>query len=323
MPVYYRCHAAKEFPGWDQVPKTSIHWTTGLNIGSASEIHGLITTPELPITAQLLERMHQLVVISAYGVGYDYIDVEAASTLGILVTHTPNAVIRATTELGVALILASIRDIVGQDRRIRRKLTPSGKLEFPVSRLTHDASSQLVGLVGYGRIGQHLGQVLMALDIPFIYTRRRGPLTNHPGYRDLDVMLEEADVIVLTVPLTPGTYHLINRQTLSHMKPTAILINIARGACVDEVALIEALQSGTIAGAALDVFEDEPWVPKALGEMDNVILSPHAGTSTWETRLAMTRDAVGNVLSALAGVPQNALNSDQWTRIANRKNWQC
>ncbi len=309
----YRCHAVKEFPGWDRVELGPTQWTTGLNLDYASEIHGLIATPELPVTAELLDRMHQLVVLSAYGVGYDYIDVKAASTLGILITHTPDAVVAATAELGIALILASIRGIVGQDRNIRKNFTQFGAARFPVSRLSHDGSSQLVGLIGYGRIGQHLGQMLMALDIPFIYTRRRGPLDNHPGYRDLSVLLGEADVVVLTVPLTSGTYHLINCETLNHMKPTAILINIARGACVDEVALIQALQSGRIAGAALDVFEEEPWIPRALAEMDNVILSPHAGTSTRETRLAMTRDAVGNVLSALEGVPQNAINSAQWT----------
>ncbi len=310
----YKCHAISNFYGWDQVDRGPIDWTNGPLPEYHHDIHGLIVTPKLPVTKQLLNGMPNLMVISAYGAGYDYIDVEAASALGILVTHTPDAVVEATAELGLGLILASVRHIVTQDRAIRKATSKSKRVQFPRPIMSHDGSSRVIGLIGYGRIGQRLGQWLAELNIPYIYNRRRGPLDTHPGYRPLDTLLNEADVVVLLTPLTSHTYHLINARTLAQMKPTAILVNISRGACVDESALIAALEQGTIAGAALDVFEDEPWIPEALVNMDNVVLSPHAGTQTWETRLAMTRDAVGNVVATLAGNPRNMVNPDRWSR---------
>jgi lactate dehydrogenase-like 2-hydroxyacid dehydrogenase len=314
LPDLYKCHAAEEFIGWGQVRLGPIQWTTGPLPDNPDDINGLIATPNLPVSKELLVCMPQLMVISAYGVGYDYIDIEAASELGILVTHTPGAVVQATAELGLGLILASIRHIVKQDRAIRHTALQPGSAEFPPPVLSHDASSRIIGLIGYGRIGRRLGSLLHALNIPFVYHRRSGPLDNHRGYRSLPSLLNEADIVVLVTPLTAETYHLIDAEALTQMKATAVLINIGRGACVDEKALIQALMSKQIGGAALDVYENEPQIPPELIGMDNVILSPHAGTQTWETRLSMTEDAVGNVVAALEGHPRNTINSQSWGR---------
>ena len=278
-------------------------------------IVGMIASPVFPLTAERLRAMRALVVVSAYGVGYDYINVEAASELGILVTHTPAAVTAATAELGLTMVLALSRHLVLHDRAMRRhhEIDKPHPL-FHRALMAHDAQSQTVGIVGYGRIGQHLADLLKAVGFRVVYTRTRGPLAGHPGYRDLDPLLAESDLVVLAVPLTETTRHLIGPEALARMKTTAQIVNIGRGPVIDEAALTEAIASGQIAGAALDVFEFEPRIHARLVELDSVILSPHVGTLTEETRFRMTKDALNNVRQGLFGVAENALNAATWSR---------
>ena len=312
----YYCQIIAPLMGWEAAAKQNAHWEVGIpEPDMLPAINGLIVNPAYPLPRERLLMMRELVVISAYGVGYDYIDVDAASELGILVTHTPQAVINATAELGLALVLALSRHVVEHDRAIRRLHRPG--LKNPVfghATIAHDASSQTVGIVGYGRIGQRLRTLLEAVGFRVRYTRAHGPLLQHAGYQDFIELMEESDIIVLAVPLTPSTHHLIDSQALGRLKANASLINISRGASIDEEALVKALESKKLAKAALDVFEFEPRISDALVQLPQVILSPHAGTLTEETRMRMTEDAVSNVLQALEGHAQNAINPSFWTR---------
>ncbi len=302
--------------GWDQVADNPYPWEFGVPDDAAlHRIEGLITHPGYPLPRERLRRMSQLKVVSTYGVGYDYIDVEAASELGILVTHTPNAVIAATAELGLSLVLASLRHLVAHDRLIRAGHsghTPNPVFAHPL--LAHDAAGQTIGIVGYGRIGQRLAHLLGLVGFPTLYTRAHGPIAGIDGYRTLDQLIAESDILVLTLPLTANTWHIMDAVRIAGMKAQAQLINIGRGACVDEEALVRALKERRIGGAALDVFEFEPRISDELTALDNVILSPHVGTTTWETRARMTREAVGNIVQALQGRPSNAVNLPSWTR---------
>ncbi len=278
-------------------------------------IVGMIASPAFPLTAERLRALPALVVVSAYGVGYDYIDVQAASELGILVTHTPAAVTAATAELGLAMVLGLLRHLISHDRAMRQhRQADEPHPLFHRAQMAHDANSQTVGLVGYGRIGQYLAGLLKAVGFRVIYTRTHGPLAGHPGYRDLNTLLSESDIVVLVVPLTETTHHLVDCEALTRMKSTAQIVNIGRGSVIDEDALVEAIASGQIAGAALDVFEFEPRVHARLADLNSVILSPHVGTLTEETRLRMTRDALANVRQGLRGAAENALNVEAWSR---------
>ena len=311
----YICHAVTPLLGWDVANAGPAQWSFGVpETHRMPTIHGLITNPSYPLSRERLTSMHELVVVSAYGVGYDYIDIEAASELGILVTHTPHAVTGATAELGLTLVLALMRHIVAHDLAMRDQEGDGPNPLFGHAAMAHDASSQTVGLVGYGRIGQRLRQLLEAVGFRVLYTRAHGPLEGHPGYHTLYRLLQVADIVVLAIPLTPETRHLIDENTLSRMKSTAYIVNISRGPCIDESALVNALETQQIAGAALDVFEFEPRISEALIHMPQVILSPHVGTFTEETRVQMTHDAVANIIAGLAGRNENGVNAQYWTR---------
>ncbi len=293
------------------MPKTANQWEFGVPDGRhLKTIHGLITTPEFSLTRERLEQMEQVIVVSAYGTGYDYIDVDAASNFGILVTRTPDAVVSATAELGLTFIMALMRQIVPHDVAMRAH---SGLIPVP---LAHDAHHQVVGIIGYGRIGRELAKLLKPIGFDIMYTREHGPWHDHPGFVGISDLLVSADFVVVATPLTRRTRHLIGKDALQRMKPTAYLINIGRGACVDEEALVRVLQVDGIAGAALDVFEDEPRITEGLESLPNVILSPHVGTRTWETRARMTRDAFDNIEAGLKGFADDgkAVNMESWAR---------
>ena len=314
----YYCNAVEPLFGFDQIDMRFAHWVVGPPEESdLRQFHGMVASPHFPLSAERLRRMAELRVVSAYGVGYDYIDVAVASELGILVTNTPDAVTNATAELGLTLVLAVCRNIMGHDAQMRQSHPPGEPHPaFAQARVTHDFSSQTVGIIGYGRIGQRLAKLLQAIGFATLYTRKHGQLQGHRGYRAMDDLLAESDVVVVATPLTPDTFHLIDQIALRRMKAEAALVNIGRGACVDEAALIEALDAGRLAGAALDVFEHEPRVSERLVTLQKVILSPHVGTLTKETRMLMTRQAVENVRMGLQGSAQNAVNAATWTRIA-------
>ncbi|MEM6741196.1 MAG: D-glycerate dehydrogenase [Pseudomonadota bacterium] len=241
-------------------------------------------------------------VLANFGVGYNHIDAEAARAAGLIVTNTPGAVTDATADIALTLMLMTCRR-AGEGERLVRAGAWTGWQ--PTQMLGLHMSGKTLGIVGMGRIGKAIAKRAHAgfgMEVVFY---NRSPVDD-PGVPSkqlvsLGEVMAVADVVVLAVPATPATKHLIGASALAHMKPTAHLVNIARGDVVDEAALIAALEAGQIAGAGLDVYEFEPKVPEALKAMENVVLLPHLGTAALEVREAMGRMAVANARAVLEG----------------------
>ncbi len=246
----------------------------------------------------------QLEVIATVAAGHDNIDVQAASARGIVVTNTPGILAGATAELTWALILAVTRRIGEGDRVVRRGDWKGWG--FDVLLGTELRGKQL-GVIGAGRIGRAVAAVAPAFGMRAVFAVRTGAAVPDEvpadQVRTLDELLLGSDVVSLHVPLTGQTRHLIDRRTLARMKRSAFLINTSRGAVVDEAALVWALESRLLAGAGLDVYESEPVVHPGLVSLDNVCLSPHLGSATRETRVAMAELAVRNAVAVLSGRP--------------------
>jgi glyoxylate reductase len=239
----------------------------------AEGILSLLTTT---VDAALLDRAGpQLKVVANYAVGVNNIDLGAAAARGVLVANTPDVLTRTTAELTVGLMLALLRRIAEGDRFVRR----GGEWEFSLEfMLGSSLDGREVLIVGPGRIGRATGRLVGAFGASVRYASRSD---------DLHGLLADADVVSLHVPLTGETRHLVGPAELAAMRSTAVLVNTTRGPVVDERALVEALRAGTIAGAALDVFEREPDVEEGLLTLENVVLTPHLGSATRETRVAM------------------------------------
>jgi glyoxylate reductase len=225
--------------------------------------------------AFLADAGSELQIVANYGVGVDNIDLDAARARGIVIANTPDVLTRATAEQAIALMLALLRRVVEGDRLLRRGEEWRFSVEF---MLGESLGGKVVAIVGPGRIGRETARLAEAFGATALFVGRDDSLAD---------ALRRADVVSLHVPATPATRHLIDAAALELMKPTAVLVNTARGSIVDEAALVRALRSGQIAGAALDVFEFEPAVSPGLLELDNVVLTPHLGSGTRETREAM------------------------------------
>jgi glyoxylate reductase len=248
----------------------------------------------------------RLRVISNMAVGVDNVDVAAASARGILVTNTPGVLTEATADLAWALILSTVRRVTEGDRMVRE-----GRFErwSPFMLLGRDVTGSNLGIVGMGRIGQAVARRAAGWDMRVIYTGRGGPLPADQtpvGARwafraKLDELLAEADIVSLHVPLLPETRHLIGARELALMRPGSYLINTARGPVVDEAALVEALRSGRLAGAGLDVYEHEPRLAPGLADLPGVTLLPHLGSATVQTRGRMAEVAAMNAIAAVRG----------------------
>lgn len=262
----------------------------------------------------------RLRVISNMAVGYDNIDVPAATARGILVTNTPGVLTDATADLTWTLILSVMRRVVEGDRMVRE-----GRFErwSPFMLLGRAVAGATLGIVGMGRIGQAVARRAAGWDMRVLYTERSGPLapSRVPAgasweYRaDLESVLREADIVSLHVPLDPSTRHLIGARELALMRPGSFLVNTSRGPVVDERALVEALAGGHLGGAGLDVYEFEPHLTPGLAELSNVVLLPHLGSATVETRGRMAELAVRNAIAALRGGPvENLVNPDVLSR---------
>jgi len=266
------------------------------------KIDGLLCLLSDPIDRDIIDNAPSLKVISNYAVGYDNIDVEYASQKGIVVTNTPGVLTDATADLGWALLMSVVRRTVEGDRLVREgNFFGWG----PTLLLGQDLKNKTLGIVGAGRIGTAMALRSRGWDMRVLYydRNRNSFLEEKLGAQktSLEQLLEESDFVSLHLPLTPETHHLINRQALQRMKTTAYLINTARGAIVDEQALAEALREKRIAGAGLDVYEHEPEVTPELKSLVNVVLAPHIGSATVETRSEMSRIAAVNLLSVLEG----------------------
>ena len=262
------------------------------------------------IDAEVLDAAGtRLKVVANVAVGYNNIDIKAATSRGIIVTNTPGVLTNATADLAWALLLASARRLNESERVLRAGLWPGwGILQF----LGQDISGKTLGIVGAGRIGQAVAKRAQGFDMQILYTSRGAKAEMEAlgaKHVDLETCLKQSDFISLHVPLTPETKHLIGKPELELMKPSAHLINTARGPIVDEAALAQALKARTIAGAALDVYEEEPKIHPGLLELENVVLAPHIGSATTETRGRMASMAAENCIAVLQGrKAPNAVN---------------
>jgi len=237
---------------------------------------GIVSMLTVRVDDGYLERAGpQLRVVANYAVGVNNVDLEAAARHGVVIANTPDVLTRATAELAVGLMLALVRRIAEGDRFVRRRDPWEFSLEF---MLGSSLASKRALIVGAGRIGRETARLVEAFGAEVTLAGREA---------DLKALLPVADVVSLHVPLTQETHHLIDAAALRAMSPGAVLVNTARGPVVDERALVEALRSRVIAGAALDVFEREPEVEEGLLGLDNVVLTPHLGSATRETRVAM------------------------------------
>lgn len=266
----------------------------------------LIATFDYRITREIIENAASTKLIANLGVGYNNIDLDACREHNILVTNTPLPVIEPTAELCFALMHAVARCTALFDRQLRQGTAdPFGVM----NNLSHSLYGKTLGIIGMGRIGKAVARRAIASGMRVIYYQRHPLAPSEEGetsvtsinYVPLDELLRTADFISLHLPYTPETHHIIGERELSLMKPTAYLINTARGAHVDEASLVRFLQEKRIAGAALDVYEHEPDITEALKMLDNVVLSPHTGTATMEARLAMCENVTDNILAFLAG----------------------
>jgi lactate dehydrogenase-like 2-hydroxyacid dehydrogenase len=251
------------------------------------------------VDAALMDRLPGLAMISNFGVGYDNIDIAAARARNIRVTNTPNVLNDAMAELTIGLMVALARRIPGADRHVRDGKWP--KAAYP---LQAELTGKTVGILGLGRIGQEIALRCLAMKMRVVYhSRHKRPNTPYVYYDKLADMARDADWLVVITPGGTATEKLVDRAVLDALGPRGYLVSMARGSVVDEKVLVEKLTKGEIAGAALDVFEDEPDVPEALFGLDNVVLSPHQGSATHQTRYAMGALVVANLEAFFNGGP--------------------
>jgi len=265
------------------------------------EADALISLVSDPVTATVLRSGTKLKIVAQYAVGVDNIDRAVAAQRGILVTHTPNVLTDATADLTLALLLALTRRVIEGDQMVR-----SGRFAgwAPELLLGTELKGKVLGIAGPGRIGRAVARRAKAFGmqvIAFGRSPRDDGDPDDPTRVSFDELLHRADVISIHLPLNDETRHLFGAETLAKMKPGSLLINTARGAIVDETALIRALDSGPVAGAGLDVFEFEPAITPGLLDENRVVLMPHAGSATVETRREMARMVVEDVRRVLSG----------------------
>ncbi|CAM3373780.1 2-hydroxyacid dehydrogenase [Rhodothermus bifroesti] len=278
-------------------------WDEDGLIAAAHDADALISMLSDPITARVLAACPKLRVVAQYAVGYDNIDLEAARARGIVVTHTPDVLTDATADFTWALLLTLIRKVREADRYVREGHFKRWETQL---LLGHDLRDKTLGIVGLGRIGSAVARRALGFGMRVVYYNRRpaNPTVERQScarYVSFDELLAVSDVVSIHCPLNSESYHLFNQAAFAKMKPTAVLVNTARGPIVDEAALVEALEQEQIAGAALDVFEQEPKVHPGLLENDRVVLAPHLGSATVEARTAMARMCAEAVLAVLEG----------------------
>jgi len=262
-------------------------------------IRGMVTLAPAIVDEELLASLPRLEIIARFGVGLDAVDVETARRRGIIITNTPRVLDDCVADMALALMLAVSRRLCEADRFVRAGEWLGRK--FP---LATKVSGKKCGIAGLGNIGEAIAVRARGFDMKICYHNRRcKPGSPYLYYDNLAAMARAVDYLVLAVPGGDETYHMIDAPILSALGPHGFLINVARGSVVDQAALIEALKSGTIAGAGLDVFEGEPNVPAELRQMENVVMMPHVASGTNETREAMGQLVLANLEAHFAGKP--------------------
>jgi lactate dehydrogenase-like 2-hydroxyacid dehydrogenase len=270
------------------------------------EFDVLVSMFTIPIDKEIIDAGKKLKLITNFGVGYNNIDFRYAREKGITVCNTPKAVCNPTAEMAVALMLAVNRRIAELDRVLRsRKVRKSvwGVMDYLGNTLEY----KTLGIIGMGNIGKRVAEIGGAFGMKVVYYNRSKIVPEYCRV-ELDELLQISDIVSLHCPLTSETRHLISKRELDLMKTTSVLINTARGAVVDEKALVEALKIGKIRAAGLDVFEDEPLISEKLYKMNNVVLLPHKGSGTMECRINTSTETVENILAFYDGNPKNIIN---------------
>jgi glyoxylate reductase len=309
LPIDLAAQVTAAFPGARVfVPAAGHVGTDAIDPGELADADALICLLLDRIDAALLDRAPALRVVANCAVGVDNVDVAAATARGIAVTNTPDVLTYATAELAFALMLAAARRLVEGDRLVRSRSWSGWALD---QLLGVQLAGKQLGIVGFGRIGQAMARRALGFDMRVVYA---DPMTSAaaPARRvPIDELFATSDVVSLHCPLTAETRHVVDARRLGLMKPTAILINTARGPCVDEPALIEALEAGRIFGAALDVYDREPELDPRLLACPRLTLAPHIGSATTEARTQMAQLCADAVIAVLSGRrPQNLVNPE-------------
>ena len=266
----------------------------------AGIVRGCVTNGHSGPPPEMIDRMPKLEIIASASVGYDGIPVEYARTKGIPVTNTPDVLNDDVADLAIGLMIMTARRLVASDKYVRAgRWSKEG--DYP---LAQKASGKRVGILGMGRIGKEIGKRAEAMNNTVAYHSRR-PVEGVPykHYPDLVELAKNSDFLIVIIPSTPQTQKIVSKAVIEALGPDGILVNVARGAVVDEDALVEALQSGKLGGAGLDVFVNEPQVPEVLFGMDQVVLQPHVGSATHDTRRAMSQLVLDNLDAKFAGRP--------------------
>ncbi len=264
----------------------------------SNDIVAVISTAGRAVSRKLIEALPNLEIISNFAVGVDNIDLEAAKERGIAVTNTPDVLTADTADTALALLLAIARRVIEGDAYVRVGKWVNGSMALGVN-----LEGKTMGIVGLGRIGQAIAKRGAAFDMNIVYHGRSAKDVPYKFYPQLDDMAKDSDYLVLACSGGPETEHLVDAKILESLGPDGYLINVARGSVVDEEALLIALRNKNIAGAGLDVYENEPHVPEALFSMDNVVLLPHVGSATVETRSKMGHLVIDNIRAHFAGEP--------------------
>ena len=271
----------------------------GLLAAEGQKIRGLVQGGGTVTPTELLDQLPTLEIISVFGVGYDGVPVDYCRKRGLKVTNTPDVLTDDVADVAVGLVLMTGRGFAKAERFVR-----SGEWEKKGPELTTKLGGRTAGILGLGRIGKAIGQRLEAMGMKIAYTGRKAqPGVHYRFVPDLKALAAQSDFLIVACPGGPATKNLVNADVLAALGSKGTIVNIARGSIIDEPALVAALQAGTIKGAGLDVFADEPHVPKPLLAMDNVVLLPHVGSATNETRKAMGDLCKANLDAWFAGKP--------------------